>query len=126
MIGSSHYKALISLPVINKITNDTAWSPSNSSINGYTYCYANTSSLVSIAKDIHNNHTQSEDSLFLWMMVPQVFNGLAQLLVHIPTLKFLCPSSSHCAGISHWSLVCHVQHLTLDDQLPGPCFYLIN
>ena len=62
--------------VAKDITND---------LHGYygLYCYnyithENRNGYLSI------NHT------FLWLIVPQILNGLAQLLVHMTTLEFIC------------------------------------
>ena len=45
---------------------------------------------MSNGSDTYFNYNPSVDNTFLWMIVPQAFNGLAQLLVHMTTLEFLC------------------------------------
>ena len=62
----------------------------NSSFDPYTYCFNSRSNLSIIVGHYPSNPQVPLDNTFLWLVVPQVFNGLAQLLVNMTVLEFLC------------------------------------
>ena len=62
------------------------------------------------------NHT------LLWLIVPQILNGFAQLLVHVTTLQFIC-AQAPCTmqGLFNQSAVYHVQYQIHTDEFIGSC-----
>ena len=71
------------------------------------------------------NHT------FLWLIVPQILNGLAQLLVHMTTLEFICAQAPHTMQgllIGLWYAIFSIQYLvlsTIDHSLKSQLSMLV-
>ena len=59
------------------------------------YCLSNTANVLVIGSQVPSNPNITVDNTFLWLIVPQVFNGLAQLLVNMTVLEFLCAQARH-------------------------------
>ena len=56
------------------------------------------------------------DNIFLWLIVPQVLNGLAQILVHMTTLEFICaqaPRTLQGLLIGLWYAMFSIRYLLM-------------
>ena len=56
------------------------------------------------------------DNTFLWLIVPQLLNGLAQLLVHMTTLEFICaqaPRTLQGLLIGLWYAMFSIRYLLM-------------
>ena len=81
----------------------------------------------------HNHPTSdfSFDSTFMWLIFPQVFNGLGQLLVNMTVLEFLCaqaPRSLQGLLIGLWYAMFSIRYLvmrSLDYVITSPDGVLI-
>ena len=66
------------------------------------------------------------DNTFLWLIIPQVFNGLGQLLVNMTVLEFLCaqaPRSLQGLLIGLWYAMFSIRYLimrSLDSAVTSP------
>ena len=80
------YIALCSLPVLD---NKKPMCSFNSTLDQSDYCSSNTAKLLFISHHIPSDCHVVFDNTFLYLIFPQVFNGLGQLLVNMTVLEFL-------------------------------------
>ena len=96
------YIALSSLPVIS---NKEAMCIPNATFSPSDYCLYNTHTKLLIVSHHFSPDCVVFNNAFLWLILPQVFNGLGQLLVNMTVLEFLCaqaPRSLHGLLIGLW------------------------
>ena len=92
----------------------------------YNYCLSNTANILIIGSQVPSNPNITVDNTFLWLIVPQVFNGLAQLLVNMTVLEFLCaqaPRSLQGLLIGLWYAMFSIRYLlmrSLDYVITSP------
>ena len=107
------YIGLTSLPAA--LGKSPMYSP-NSNFTPYEYCLSNTANILIIGSQIPSNPNITADNTFLWLIVPQVFNGVAQLLVNMTVLEFLCaqaPRSLQDLLIGLWYAMFSIRYLMM-------------
>ena len=73
---------LLALPMLKIGVDKQTLHSSVSIIHQYSYCYMNTTKITS-------------GEAVLLLILPRVFNGLAQVLVNMTVLEFLCAQAPH-------------------------------
>ena len=98
------YAALLALPVLETGVHNQTLHALNSPVEQYMSCYMSETELASI------------DNTFLWLILPQVFNGLAQVLVNMTLLEFLsaqAPQSLQGLLIGLWYAMFSIRYLVM-------------
>ena len=105
------YIALSTLPFSG---NKKAMYNSSSAFIPSDYCLYNTHKLLNVSRQFPPNGHIVLKSTFLWLIFPQVFNGLGQLLVNMTVLEFLCaqaPRSLQGLLIGLWYAMFSLRYL---------------
>ena len=122
------YIALTSLPAVN---GEYSMYSRNLTFDPSMYCLYNRSNLRITSKDYPSNLHLPFDTTFLWLIFPQIFNGLAQLLVNMTVIEFLCaqaPRSLQGLLIGLWYAMFSLRYLimrSLDYAITSPDGILI-
>ena len=100
------YSAMIAFPV----EKESAENPTDDPNRFYVmYCYDN-------RYQRNFDGYYSDNHTYLWLIVPQVLNGLAQLLVHVTTLEFICaqaPRSMQGLLICLWYAMFSIRYILM-------------
>ena len=107
------YIALTSLPVVH---GKSPMYTFNSSFNPYTYCFNSRTNGTLIGSHNPFDPHLPLDKTFLWLIIPQVFNGLGQALLSMTVLEFLCaqaPRSLQGLLIGLWYAMFSIRYLIM-------------
>ena len=103
------YMAMIAFPVDNETAEEAI--DDQNGFNGFYgfYCYSYTSHKL-------RNGFVSVNNTYLWMIIPQLLNGLAQLLVPMTTLEFICaqaPRTMQGLLIGFWYAMFSIRYILM-------------
>ena len=107
------YVALSSLPILG---SKKPLYNLNSTFSPYDYCLYSRDKLLILSHHFPANLHLPFDNTFLWLIFPQVFNGLGQLLVNMTVLEFLCaqaPRSLQGLLIGLWYAMFSIRYLVM-------------